>query len=144
MKPPSECYLPMNTSRLLVALALTSALIVGCSGGSAIASMSPTPAGSSTATKDCTNIGAFADLQGCDFSGANLQLAFLLNADLRGANLRGARLIYADLSGADLSGADLSFADLTGVDFINANLSGANLSGANFERANLNGVIGLP
>ena len=31
MKPPSGCYLPMNTSRLLVALALTSALIVGCS-----------------------------------------------------------------------------------------------------------------
>ena len=134
----------MSTGRPLAALALTSALMVGCSGGIATASLMPSPAGSSTITKDCTNIAPFADLQGCDFSGADLQLAFLLSADLRGANLRGARLIAADLSGANLSGADLSFADLTGVDFINANLSGALLKGANFDRANLNGVIGLP
>jgi hypothetical protein len=140
----------MNTRRLLLALVLTSTLVVGCSGGSTAASLTPAPAGSSTATQDCTNIAPLADLQGCDFSGAsfplgNLTAVNLSGADLTGAYLFGANLTTANLKGADLTGADLRTANLTGADFTDANLTGADLTaaafaGATFTDANLTGT----
>jgi uncharacterized protein YjbI with pentapeptide repeats len=104
----------VNTIRLLADLALTSTLIVGCSGGSAAASQTPTPAVSSTtsptAKKGCTAIEPFADLKGCDFTGADL-----LDIHLNGANLTGANLIGALLQGAVVSGANFSDSILTGA-----------------------------
>jgi uncharacterized protein YjbI with pentapeptide repeats len=82
----------MNTSRLLVALALTSALVLGCNGGSA---------------QDCTAIDAFADLQGCDFTGADLEGAYLWSANLTNANLTDADLTGANLTDVNLTGATM-------------------------------------
>ena len=70
---------------------------------------------------------------GCDFSGATLLDANLVNGIFHFAKFRD-----ADLTGAQLNGADLSKADLTG-----ANLTGADLTGANVEDANLTGVRGF-
>jgi hypothetical protein len=59
-------------------------------------------------------------LQGCGFSGANLQHARLGGADLTGVSLAG-----ADLSGADLTNSNLTDADLTGAVLTGADLTGA-------------------
>ncbi len=69
-----------------------------------------------------------AVMLGCDFSGATLVDANLVNgvflfAKFRDANMRGVLLAGADLSKADMTGADLTGADLT-----NANLDEAVLT----------------
>jgi hypothetical protein len=131
----------MNTSRLLVTLALTSALIVACTGGNATASLMPTPTPTPTlkTTPTCAEIGdrvslyprPQVNLQGCDFS--NRQFARMSDwgeANLRGADFSGAALLYADFSFADLSGVNFSGAFLEGADFTSANVRGANFDGA--------------
>ena len=131
----------MNTSRLLVALALTSTLIVGCSGGTATASPTPTPTPTPTPnpTPACAEVGdqvwllsrPQVNLQECDFSNRQFGRGSEWGeADLRGANFSGAALLYADFSFADLSGANFSGAYLEGADFTNANVRGANFDGA--------------
>lgn len=72
----------------------------------------------------------YSNLAGVNFSNANLLDSRLRNANLPGANFYDANLRYAILSGANLSGAYLLNADLFYVSFLDANLSGANLSGA--------------
>lgn len=69
----------------------------------------------------------------CDFTGATLVEANLINGVFLFAKFRN-----ADLSRALLKGADLTKADLTG-----ANLTDADMTGANVEDANLTGVQGL-
>ena len=129
----------MNTSRLLVALALSSALIVGCSGSSATVSPAPTPTPTPKPTPACAEIGdrvylysrPQVNLQGCDF--ANRQFGRMSDwgeADLRGADFSGAVLLYADFSFADLTSANFSGAFLEGANFTNANVRGANFDGA--------------
>jgi hypothetical protein len=63
-----------------------------------------------------------SDLDGADFSGANLT-----GADLRDVSFRNATLVGTVLNGADLTGADLS----------NADFSKAKLIGTSFEAADL-------
>jgi hypothetical protein len=131
----------MNTSRLLVALALTSTLIVGCSGGHAIASPTPMP----TPTPTPQPIPACAEvsdrvsllprpqmnLRGCDFSNRQFdRMSDWGEADLSGADFTGARLHYADFSFANLTSVNFSGAYLEGADFTNANVRGANFDGA--------------
>jgi uncharacterized protein YjbI with pentapeptide repeats len=96
-----------------------------------------------------------ADLNGVNFSGADLRIAHLrranlFRADLRGANLSGADLSDANLREANLSEADLTKANLNGAMLSNAfvrdanlretNLLAANLRNANFKNANLSGA----
>ena len=69
---------------------------------------------------------------GCDFSGARLHNANLINGVYQFANFKG-----ADMTGVLLAGADLSKADLTGAD-----LTGADLTGANLDEAILSKVKG--
>ena len=96
-----------------------------------------------------------AQLQGADFSQAQLQGASLARAQLQGANfmvahLEGAELISAQLQGATLmgahlQGASLNLAQLQGVTMMGAqlqcaNLDQAQLQGANLTRAQLQGA----
>jgi len=79
----------------------------------------------------------FANLEGHDFSGAQLARFRFCFANLHRANLRGADLRGADLVGASLHSADLRQADLSEADLTCAVLTGADLSGANLTRAKL-------
>lgn len=91
---------------------------------------------------DLSRLG-YPDLEGANFSGADLREAQLNKANLVGANLfdcdlSGADLKNANLSKADLSSANLKDADLSDSWLVSANLRWANLSGANLKGANLN------
>jgi uncharacterized protein YjbI with pentapeptide repeats len=80
-----------------------------------------------------------------DFSGADLGKADLRECDFTGAILRGARLVDADLRKAVLVDADLREANLQGANLSEADLRGASIDGADFEgaivyKANLGGL----
>ncbi|MGW2016767.1 pentapeptide repeat-containing protein [Streptomyces sp. NPDC001927] len=110
---------------------------------------------------------ACADMNGTNFSGADLAEAVLIGADLRKANLcergvfivlgedgdeqevgcaslRKADLTEANLAGLDLHGVDLSNAVLDYANLTNADLRGAKLSGASLKHAVTTGTTGLP
>jgi uncharacterized protein YjbI with pentapeptide repeats len=92
-----------------------------------------------------------ANLDQCDFSGANLEAAQFETADLTKANftnakLRGAKLLRARapgafFCGADLSEAKLSCATLNGADFSNADLSKATLMTADLTSADMTETV---
>lgn len=63
-----------------------------------------------------------ADLEGADFTGANLA-----RADLEFASLRGAVLTRANFTGAQLGGADLTGAEISGTRFEDADVDSARL-----------------
>ena len=108
---------------------------------STIPSPSPSDDPSVSPSDDrCTNLVPFADLAGCDLSGANLAFANLVGADLSGANLSGAILGLAFLSGANLAGANLAGAFLDAAFLDGAVLTEANLAGAILSFANLVGA----
>ncbi len=73
------------------------------------------------------------NLQGANFSGANLRAGDLRRVDLTGANLSN-----ADLSDTDLSHAKLLGADLTRASLKHANLEGTDLTGATLKISQLN------
>ena len=75
-----------------------------------------------------------------DFRGAFLMESRLDGTRLNGADFRGASIAHADLSGADLSGANLAGAVAQGVQLQNAILRGCDLSGADFAGANFRGA----
>ena len=89
--------------------------------------------------------GAWENLEGCDFSGANLagvkvQAADLADAsfdgvDLSKANLAGTVLFRANLSRTNLSDASLQAASLVGEYFSETNLDQADVAMANFQGA---------
>lgn len=60
-----------------------------------------------------------------DYSGDNLQGAYLVNANLRKANLIKTNISKATLKGANLEGANLSQVNAIGTDFTDAKLNGA-------------------
>jgi uncharacterized protein YjbI with pentapeptide repeats len=76
---------------------------------------------------DCTIIGPYADLHGCNFTSANLNDMNLTGVNLTAANLTSADLILTNLTSADLDDVAASF----------ANLGGANLTDASFVEATL-------
>ena len=80
---------------------------------------------------------ARGDLQGIDFTKANLGHICLQKTILKDANLSGAYLVYADLEKADLRGADLSGANLKHANLSETNLCGANLLGAQIKENQL-------
>jgi uncharacterized protein YjbI with pentapeptide repeats len=85
------------------------------------------------------------NLQGMDFSWADLKEANFKGAFLRGANLRevhlqGADLKDAHLEVAHLEGAHLEVADLTKARLEKARLEEAHLVGADLKEAHLNGA----
>lgn len=85
------------------------------------------------------------DCPGCNFDGADLRKASLINANLEGANLKGAdmsraNLRRANLKNTDLSGALLINTNLPGADLRDSDLHGANLTGANLIKADLRGA----
>jgi len=69
-------------------------------------------------------------LNGADFSNAELDEAVLRHAELRGVHFEGASLKNSILAEADLRGSDFSRADLTGANLKEANLTQAILSDA--------------
>ena len=69
-------------------------------------------------------------LNGFDFSGADLREVDFSGFDLNGVNFSGADLRGANFSGLNLRGANFSGADLRGVDLRGALLIGADLSNA--------------
>jgi uncharacterized protein YjbI with pentapeptide repeats len=73
-----------------------------------------------------------ANLEGADFSSANLRKASFRHGRLARANFRG-----ADLEGADFNHASLRDADFTGAKLSGANLADADLSGAILRDADL-------
>jgi uncharacterized protein YjbI with pentapeptide repeats len=68
------------------------------------------------------------DLSGADFGNSNLNGYDFTDANLMDASLRGALLIRADLTRANLSRAILRGADLSGANLFRANLTDADLS----------------
>ena len=85
------------------------------------------------------------NLQGIDFSGANLQKAVFSGANLQGAIFCDANLQEAEFIGANLQEAVFCDANIHDSYFYDAELheaifSGANLQKANFIGANLSGV----
>lgn len=99
---------------------------------------------------NCSYVGQYASLQGCDLSNADLSNVNLTGSDLSNANLKDANLTNADLHGTDLQGANLTGANLTdalaagaqfqGAIMTNAVLSGEDLNGADFSGVDLSGV----
>lgn len=86
-----------------------------------------------------------ADAEGAVLDGAGFQEASLVGADLRKASLKDAKLQHARLPGARLDGvtgrgAKLQGADLSGAQLADADLTGAQLQGANLRGANLQGA----
>ncbi|MDR5638155.1 MULTISPECIES: pentapeptide repeat-containing protein [unclassified Thermosynechococcus] len=81
------------------------------------------------------------DLAGADLQGINWSGADLIKANLANANLRGANLIGADLSGANLTDANLQEAMLSGAILVGAYLSRANLQQAVLSGAILKGAV---
>lgn len=75
-----------------------------------------------------------------DFSGVNLQEAFLMGATLERANLRRANFRGAYLKGANLMGANFERANLKETTLEKANLRGADLREADLWGANLGGA----
>lgn len=78
--------------------------------------------------------------KGIDFSGAQLEKAFLRKINLPFSNLTGADLNNSQLNGADLRFANLKDAKLRGADLRDARLDFANLSNADLTDANLKGA----
>jgi uncharacterized protein YjbI with pentapeptide repeats len=74
---------------------------------------------------------------GSDLDGAYLRCADLTSAHLGGSNLRGADLRRAKLVRTDFRNANLRGADLRGATLDGAHLDGADVAGANFTDANI-------
>jgi uncharacterized protein YjbI with pentapeptide repeats len=91
-------------------------------------------------TKDlaCNKDIGCAQLQGADFSLAQLQGASLARAELQDAIFMGARLQGASLDQAQLQGAGFPGAQLQGASLVLAELQGAYLVGVQLQGANLN------
>ena len=89
--------------------------------------------------QNCSYVGAYANLQGC-----NLSFAVLTGRDLTGANLTGADLYDVSLQGANLTNANLTSADLEYVSLSGASLQGARLAGADVAHLTSGGVTGTP
>jgi uncharacterized protein YjbI with pentapeptide repeats len=101
--------------------------------------------GKPSAAQDCSYLGQYASLHGCDLdhivlSGVDLTGSDLSDADLTGADLTSATLQGADLQGANLSGANLGNAVAAAARFQGAIMTTAVLSGANLNYANFTGV----
>jgi uncharacterized protein YjbI with pentapeptide repeats len=97
-----------------------------------------------TTAQNCSYVGGYANLQGCDLSKANLSGATLDFANMAGtnlhkANLNGASLNQTDLQGAVLAGIDLSVAQFDATNLTDDTLTGLNLSAADFQNINLAG-----
>ncbi|MGB7049969.1 MAG: pentapeptide repeat-containing protein [Acidimicrobiales bacterium] len=84
-------------------------------------------------TQNCSYVGAYANLQGCNISGETLSGINLTGADLDGTNLYGDSLDGANLTDVNATNADLYHADLTGADLTDANLTDADMNGATFS-----------
>ena len=109
-------------------------------GGSSPAVMA-TPSGA----QNCSYIGQYASLHGCDLSNADLSNVNLMGSDLSDANLTDANLGDANLNGANLQGTTLTGAILTGADaggahFQDAIMTNAAVSDVNFDFADLSGA----
>ena len=104
--------------------------------GETVANCGASPKGCNLQGADFTN----ADLAGLDLSGANLQKAVFDGANLAGTNLSGSNMQSDSFVGADLTGANLSGANLQKSDFTNAILVGANLQGANMQNSDMTGA----
>lgn len=90
-----------------------------------------------SAENDLTwNLENSKNLEGLDFSNANLSLAVL-----RGANLKGANLCLAILNGTDLRDANLQEAILSGSILRDAILQAANLRNAYLLGTNLSNAV---
>jgi len=86
-----------------------------------------------------------AQLQGQDFSGADMSEALLKGINLSDTKLVGcwftrSRVQNANFENADLSTALMDYANFTGVNFKGAKLDGAKLNFANLTNANLKGA----
>jgi hypothetical protein len=82
------------------------------------------------------------DLQGINFSGANLAGVCIAGADLSNTDLRGANLFRAyansiNFSGANLTNCNLSHAMLSSSNFYKADLTNADCSGATMHQTTL-------
>ena len=85
-----------------------------------------------------TNFGNAPNLDGVNFTNANLQMCPLGGASIRNANLSGADFRGANLDDANLSGSNFAGTNFEGVDLRTTNFGNApNLDGVNFRNANL-------
>ena len=87
--------------------------------------------------QNCLFLGPFANLDGCNLAGRQLQGKNLYDAYMANTNLSGANLTNADLYSAYLTDAGLTDATLSGTNLTQAKLTGAELQGATLSRTNL-------
>jgi uncharacterized protein YjbI with pentapeptide repeats len=85
-----------------------------------------------TTAQNCAYLGEYANLQGCDLTGATLSNMLLYDADFEGTELTD-----ADLDGANLAAADLSGAILTGANLSNTFFNMSVLTGESFADVQL-------
>lgn len=81
-----------------------------------------------------------SNLEGTDFSGASAFRSKFVNAVLTGAKFEGTRLEGADFTKANLSDVSFKDADLRNTRLFRSILRGADLTGAKLRGANLNGA----
>ena len=89
--------------------------------------------------QNCSYVGPWANLQGC-----NLSYTSLAGDDLTGANLDGANLYADDVSGANLTHAGLVGTELSYDNLAVTDLQGATLAGADLANIHSGGVTGTP
>jgi hypothetical protein len=83
---------------------------------------------------------SFAELDGADLSGSQLDRAWLFGADISGAQLRSASARGCNLTEAILRESNLEGADLRGARLIGSNLYRANLRYAKLAKSDLRGA----
>ena len=93
---------------------------------------------------NCSYIGQYASLHGCDLIDADLSNDSLLGSDLSDADLTDANLTDADVNGVSFQGTNLTGAILTGADagdadFQEATMTNTDMSGVDLDGADLSG-----
>ena len=90
-----------------------------------------------TTSQNCSYLGEYANLQGCDLSNANLAGFDLSNSNLVNTILYNANLPGVNFTNSNLSGADVRYDNITMANFYNAYLANADFEGSNLTGANL-------
>ena len=87
-------------------------------------------------TQNCSYVGPYANLQGCNLSANSYAGVNLTGADLDGTNFYGDSLNSANLTDVNATNADLYHVDLSGADLTDANLTDADMNGATLSSYN--------
>ena len=72
----------------------------------------------------CSNVQAFVDVRGCDYSNLNLKTKVFSGVLMRGANFENSTFVGTEFARADAKGANFRNADFTDINGYSANFDG--------------------